>query len=260
MTNNGSSGDAAAILVEGLTMRFGDATVVSGVDFRVNAGEVVGYLGPNGAGKSTTMRILAGLIAPSGGRVQLAGFDLEREPLAVKRRLGYLPETGALYASLSAHEHLLLLSDLYELDPITTRARIEALTERLGLGGLLNRKIDSLSKGQKQKVAVCTAFLHEPDILLLDEPLNGLDVESVRTLRDMIREVAARGGAVLYSSHILDVVERVCDRALILAEGRIVADAPTSELTARASDHRLETIFHQLVKSKDIDDLRGAFS
>lgn len=234
------------IEVSGLEKNYGENEAVCGVGFTVPAGQICGYLGPNGAGKSTTMRILAGLLAPTSGRALIAGHDVVTSPIEAKRRVAFVPESGALYSLLSPREHLALVSDLHELDPKLAKQRSDRLLEELDLVGLANRRIDTLSKGQKQKVALATALLHDADVLLLDEPLNGLDVNAARALEGMMRDVVARGGAILYSSHILDVVQRVCERTIILHQGRIVADAPTAELLSRARDARLESVFHEL--------------
>jgi ABC-2 type transport system ATP-binding protein len=239
------------IEVSALVKQYGESEAVCGVDFTVPAGQICGYLGPNGAGKSTTMRILAGLLAPSSGKVLIAGHDVVTSPIEAKRRLAFVPESGALYSLLSPREHLALVSDLHELDPAVAKERSDRLLDEFDLVLLADRRIDTLSKGQKQKVVLATALLHDADVLLLDEPLNGLDVHAARALEQMMKEVVARGGAILYSSHILDVVERICERTIILHQGRIVADAPTAELLSRSRDARLESIFHELTESRE---------
>jgi ABC-2 type transport system ATP-binding protein len=246
------------IEVEGLARRYGDIDALRGVSFTVAAGQICGYLGPNGAGKSTTMRILAGLLAPDQGTVRIAGHDVVASPLAAKRALGYAPESGALFSLLTVREHLELCADLHELLPDRAEARMNELVELFGLGRQLHQRIDTLSKGQRQKVVLSTTLLHEPEVLLLDEPLSGLDVEAAAALKELLRERVARGGAVLYSSHILDVVERIADRVIILAGGEIVADAPTDELLRRAADKRLESIFRELSRARE-EGLAGVF-
>ncbi len=238
---------SASIEVDQLRKSYAGVEAVKGISFVVPAGQICGYLGPNGAGKSTTLKMLTGLLAPSGGSVRIAGHDVTTQPLEAKRKLGFVPESGALYSLLSAREHLKLVSDLHELEPHKASATADALLTRFELHGVADRRIDTLSKGQRQKVALATALLHEPEVLLLDEPLNGLDVQAARVFKDLILEIAERGGTVLFSSHILDVVERVCHRAIILHQGEVVADAPTSELVARSKDKSLESVFHQLV-------------
>lgn len=252
-------GTGALVEVHDLVKGYGEKVVLQGISFSVPAGEICGYLGPNGAGKSTTMRILGGLLRPTSGVAAIAGHDVHAEPMQAKRRLGYVPESGALYSLLSAREHLALVCDLHEVEPSEGARRTEQLFERFQLTKVADRRIDTLSKGQKQKVALATAFVHEPTVLILDEPLNGLDVEAARALRELMAGVAERGGAILYSSHILDVVERVCHRAIILHGGRIVADAPTKELVRRSKEATLEAVFHELVTSDQLGELKGAF-
>lgn len=252
-----SDGDAGGLVVRGLCKAYGDVEAVRGVSFTVPPGQVCGLLGPNGAGKSTTLKMIAGILDPDEGAVQVAGHDLASEAVHAKRALGFLPESGALYSLLSAHEHLALLSDLYELEPAAAAERAAELLGMFGVAELGGRRIDTLSKGQRQKVALATALLHDPEVVLFDEPLNGLDAASVRLVRDLVRGLAERGRAVIYCSHILDVVERVCDRAVILDRGLVVADSPTAELTA--AGQRLEETFHKLVTTDDIFELAGAW-
>ena len=250
----------SAIVVEGLTKRYPGASTpaLDGVSFEVPAGQVCGVLGSNGAGKSTTLKILAGILQPSGGQARVGGHDVVAAPLEAKRVLGYVPESGALYGLLSIDEHLALISDLHELDPETARERTARLLGLFGLEDLRERRIDTLSKGQRQKAVLACGLLPDPQVVLFDEPLNGLDAASARTLKEVIQGLAARGRTVLYCSHILDVVERLCERALILHEGAVVADAPTAELVERGHG-TLEGVFHQLTRSKDVEGLAGSF-
>ena len=220
-----------------MSKSYGGVPALKDVSFVVSAGEICGYLGPNGAGKSTTMKVLCGLLPIDAGEVRIGGFDVRADPVRARSKLGYVPESGALYSLLSAREHLALVADLHELDPATATRKTAELFEVFDLAELADRRIDTLSKGQKQKVVLATAFLSEPDVLLLDEPLNGLDVKAARALKELMLALAARGGCVLYSSHILDVVERVCERAIILHQACVVADAPTFNVS-RSMVHR----------------------
>ena len=251
--------DGNAIEARGVHKQYGDVHAVSGVDFVVPWGQVCGYLGPNGAGKSTTLRMLAGILTPTSGTISIAGHALATSPLEARRALGFVPDSGALYGLLSAREHIALISDLYELPPTATHERGQELLRLFEVADLEDRRVDTLSKGQRQKVALAMGLLHEPRVLLLDEPLSGLDASAARVLKDLLRGLADRGNAVLYSSHILDVVERLCDRAVILSAGRVVADAPTSELVARGADKTLESVFHSLTRAKDVEGLADAF-
>ena len=248
-----------AIAVEGLTHRYGDKAVLHDIAFSVQWGEICGYLGPNGAGKSTTLKTVVGLLKPSEGRIRIDGKDPASEDLGAREVIGYVSHEGGLYQLLSVREHLTLVADLHELDEDASKTRTDELVALFEMEKFIDKRIDSLSRGQRQRVALCCALIHNPKVLLLDEPLTGLDVSAARALRKLLREMADDGAAILYCSHILDVVERVCDRAIILADGRIVADAPTSELVAQAEDKTLESVFHALTRTDKIEDLKGAF-
>ena len=235
------------IEVRGLSKRFGPKTVLEAVDFSVPRGQICGYLGANGAGKTTTFKILTGLLTPDTGEVRIAGHPVSGDALEAKRAFGYVPEEPSLYALLSVREHLTLIADLHELDLAETRERGEELLAELGIRDVANRPVASLSKGQKQKGLITCALVSDPEVLLFDEPLGGLDVMASRKLRDRLRALADDGRTVFYSSHVLDVVERLCDRAIVLHGGRVVADAPTAELVRRSKDATLEDAFHALV-------------
>jgi len=248
-----------AIALEGVRKQYGEATALVGLDLSVPWGQVCGLLGPNGAGKSTALRIIAGVLRADSGTITLAGHDLAAAPLDARRALGFVPDEGALYGLLTVVEHLALVSDLHEIDPAMATARGQELTALFEIDDLLGRRIDTLSKGQRQKASLVAALLPDPRILLLDEPLSGLDARAAKVLRDLLRGLADRGRAVLYSSHVLDVVERLCDRAVIIADGVLVADAPTSELLAQSQDATLESVFHQLTRAADVQGLADAF-
>jgi len=247
----------SAISVCGLTHHYGEKEVLHSLDFTVPWGLITGYLGPNGAGKSTTLKVLSGLLDPTSGVVEIAGYPPTSQ--TARQTLGYLPDDGGLYGLLSPREHLALVSDLYELDSKKALSRQEELVAMFGIEDLLDTRIDSLSKGQKQRVALCCSLLHEPKVLLLDEPLAGLDIFAVRKFRDELRRLANEGAAVLYCSHILDVVERLCDHTVILMEGRVVTAGATKELVSNSTEKTLESVFQQLSDSKDLLELRGPF-
>lgn len=234
------------IEVEQLTHAYGAKVVLRGISFKVAPGEVVGFLGPNGAGKSTTLKLLLGILAPSGGTVRVGGHVPSAAGLAVKAMTGYVPESGALYETFTPREYLTMVGRLRGL---TDRQVRDRATEALGafdLGDKLDTRMTGFSKGMKQKVVFVAAILHDPRLLLLDEPLNGLDASSTIVVKDVVRGLAARGTTVLYSSHLMDVVERVSERVLILDGGRLVADGRLDELKARAGDGTLEALFHRL--------------
>jgi ABC-2 type transport system ATP-binding protein len=238
--------DAPAISMVGLRKAYGSKQVLDGLDLEVQAGQVVGYIGPNGAGKSTTLRILTGVLEDDEGRAEVDGLDVGVDALEVKRRIGYVPENAQLYDALSMAEHLQLVSRLHGLSDELGEHRARALMEAFGLGERMHSRIGSLSKGQRQKVLIASALIHDPKILFLDEPLSGLDVASTILIKTLIRELADRGATVFYSSHMMDVVERVCDRIVILSGGRIVADGSYEELSAAREGGSLESIFAEL--------------
>jgi ABC-2 type transport system ATP-binding protein len=248
-----------AIEVAGLSHQYGDKPVLHDIGFQVRWGEICGYLGPNGAGKSTTLKVVVGLLRPSAGHIRIDGKDPAGDNIAAREVIGYVSHEGGLYQLLSVREHLTLVADLHELDEETSTKRTDELIALFEMSAFIDKRIDSLSRGQRQRVALCCALIHNPKILLLDEPLTGLDVSAARALRKLLREMADDGAAILYCSHILDVVERVCDRAIILADGRIVADAPTSDLVSQAEDKTLESVFHALTRTDKIEELKGAF-
>jgi ABC-2 type transport system ATP-binding protein len=223
--------------------------VLHGISFRVRPGEATGYLGPNGAGKSTTVKILAGLVRIDAGQVTVAGFDLAKQPLEVKRRIGYVPENAALYQSLTPHEFLSLVADLHHLDRAVAAERIARLLVAFQVADAADRAIETLSKGMRQKVLLSAALLHDPEVLLLDEPLSGLDVHGVLTFRRILEKLLERGRTILFCSHILEVVERLCSRVLIIDRGRIVADDTTANLLAGQPHGTLAAVFQALVPS-----------
>ena len=234
-----------AVLVEGLFHAY-SKPVLDGVSFRVAAGEIVGYLGPNGAGKSTTIKILLGMLAPQRGSVRVLGLDPSEDPIEVRAAVGYVPESGALYETLSPREDLNLVGRLRHLSPARSDDRLAALLDAFGLGARRDARMTTFSKGMKQKVVIAAALLHDPKVLFLDEPLNGLDANATLVVKDVIRGLAAKGTTVFYSSHLMDVVERISDRVLILDHGKIVADGSLAALKAGSGDTSLEALFARL--------------
>lgn len=240
---------SAPLRVEGLVRRFGTRTVLDGVSLEVPAGTIVGFLGANGAGKTTALRCITGLLGLHGGRVTVAGADLLREPTAARARYGFVPDRPFLYERLSAREFLDFVGALHGLDPAAARTRADLLLARLGLAEHADRTLDGYSLGMRQKTAIAAALLHAPTLLLLDEPLNGLDPPSTRVLKELLREHAESGGGVLVSTHLLDVAEHLCDRVVLLRSGRVVADGTLAELRQGDPTRSLEDVFLGLTAS-----------
>jgi len=237
---------AASIEVRGLRKSYASREVLRGIDLSVFPGQVLGYLGPNGAGKTTTIRILTGLLGEFDGDVRVCGLDVRVQPLEVKRRIGYVPENAQLYDALSAREFFELIGRLHGLPDRVTLHRAREFLAAFGLDGRLGSRLGALSKGMRQKILLSSALLHAPDIVFLDEPLSGLDVASTILVKTLIRSLADRGRTVFYCSHMMDVVERVCDRIAILADGHIVANGSFEELSAARHGGSLEAIFAEL--------------
>ena len=242
--------DDAVVAVDGLTFSYGMGRVLHGISFTLRRGEVVGLLGPNGAGKSTTIKVLTGVLPPGGGSVRVAGHALPDEAVEAKRRIGYVPEAAALFESLTGQEFLELMGRLQDVPEERLQFRIGRFLEQFGLRDDRLRPLDGYSKGMRQKVLLSAALLHDPDVVLLDEPLSGLDVNAGLMVRDLVAALAAEGKAILYSSHVLDVVERVCDRALIIHEGHLIADGSLDALKASTERGSLEDVFRQLTRTE----------
>ncbi len=243
--------ERASIEVSGLTKRYGDKLVLDAVEFAVAPGEILGYVGPNGAGKSTTIRILLGLLPEFEGQARVAGFDPKRDALEIKRRVGYVAENALLYESLTVAEHLLFVGRLHGLDDALVERRATACLAALDVEQRIDSRISALSKGMRQKVLLTAALLHAPQILLFDEPMSGLDVHSQILVKEVVRQLAASGRAVLFSSHVMDVVERLCTRVVILREGKIAAQGTFEELARAQSLGTLEDVFAQVTGARD---------
>ena len=231
--------------------RFSSFTAVDDVSFIAPRGEVTGYLGPNGSGKSTTMKMITGLIDMTSGAVLFDGHPIQRDLIRYKQRLGYVPEEPHLYSHLTGLEYLIMVGELRELPRKRTAERIHGLLQLLGLHTERHSAISGYSKGMRQKVLLAAALLHNPDLVLLDEPFSGLDVGTAMILRDLIQELAARGKVVLFSSHELETVERVCSRVVILHRGSVVADDSIAHLRSLTAAPNLEGVFSQLAIEQD---------
>jgi len=215
--------------------------------FSVNRGEVFGYIGANGAGKTTTIKILTGLIRPNLGDAFVCGHSILREPLEVKARIGYIPESGALFEKLSPREYLTSTAHMYRLPDEQIQTRINRWLDYFGLiGDMDGRRIGTLSKGNKQKVCWAAALMHDPDVLILDEPLTGLDVETISRVKDLMRELAAAGKTIFYSSHLVDVMEKVCNRIGVIHKGSLIAFGTVDEIRVEFGSPSLEEALMRL--------------
>jgi len=236
-----------------LTKYFDRKAVVKEVSFAVRRGEIVGYLGPNGAGKSTTVKMIVGLINPSIGHVLFEGRHIEKQVIDFKTRLGYVPEEALLYSHLSGREYLLLAGRIRSMPEEALNSKIDELLRLFSMNVAKYSPISAYSKGMKQKIMMIAALLHNPDILILDEPLSGLDVSSILIVRSLLKSLAARGKAILYSSHVLEVVEKICSRVLVIHKGSLVADDSVENLRHLMKLPSLEQIFTQLVQHENTE-------
>jgi ABC-2 type transport system ATP-binding protein len=233
------------IEISHLTKRYGALTAVDDLSFKVEAGQVLGFLGPNGAGKSTTMKMITGFLAPTAGSIRVCGHDVEREPLAAKACMGYLPEGAPSYAEMSVRAFLEFIADVRGLSAARRRERLDDVITRLALGGVLEQVIETLSKGFRRRVGLAQALLHDPQVLILDEPTDGLDPNQKHEVRTLINAMS-KDKIIIISTHILEEVDAVCNRAIIIAGGKILADDTPKALAARAASGRLDDVFRQI--------------
>lgn len=238
--------------LKGVTKRYGEFTALSDLSLDIRPGEVFGLLGPNGAGKTTTVKLLCGLIAADAGKIEVAGHDVLAEPLEARRGIGFVPDGAPLYPNLSARQHLTLVGRLHGMETERVQSESERLLAALDLGERGDEPIGNFSRGMRQKAALACALLHRPKLLILDEPLSGLDAPTTAVIKEVLAGWAKRGASVLYTSHLLDVVERVCDRMAILAAGKLVALGSMEELRTQAGqDGTLEQVFGTLADTED---------
>ena len=249
-----------SIVVENLTRSFNDFLAVDKISFSVPKGQICGYLGPNGAGKTTTVKMLTGMIKITEGKAEIDNYDIIKEPLEVKRKIGYVPESGALYENLTPSEYLNMIGSLYHLADEVLENKIDEFLKIFKLKNSKNDRMNTFSKGMKQKVVISAALLHNPDVIFFDEPLNGLDANSALLLKELVRNLANQGKTIFYCSHILEVVEKICERVIIINEGKIVADGSIDELRTLTHQSSLESIFSQVTHSEDMAEIAQAFS
>ncbi|MDD3072889.1 MAG: ABC transporter ATP-binding protein [Eubacteriales bacterium] len=244
------------IKTENLTKRFGTATAVNGLNLEVRAGEIFGFLGPNGSGKTTTIKMLTGLLEPTAGSAFICGLDIVKEPAAAKALLAYVPDQPKLYGKLTAREFLALMADLYRMPREISRQRAQQLLAMFDLENRADELLEGYSHGMRQKVILAAALIHQPRVLLMDEPTVGLDPASARLLKDVMAELARQGATIFVSTHILEIAERLCHRVGILKEGQLIAQGSPEELRSQVgSSESLEDIFLELTGSAEHDEL-----
>lgn len=250
------------ILLQHLTKRFGSQVAVDDLSFEVPAGQIVGFLGPNGAGKSTTLKMLTGMIEPTSGTASVCGFDLRTQLLEVKRHVGFVPESGAVFESLTGLEFLEMVATLYAIPLEAARARIKQFIAFFDLSyeTLTDKLLGAYSKGMRRKVVITAALLHNPAVVFFDEPLDGLDANAAVGFKALIQTLAREGKTIVYSSHILDVVERVCDRVVIIDKGKLLLDGRPDELVASHNAGTLEKLFTQLTGGSELEQRAADFA
>jgi ABC-2 type transport system ATP-binding protein len=234
------------IHVSGLSKQYVKHVVLRGIDLSINQGELIGYIGPNGAGKSTTIKILCGLIPEFDGNVNVLGMDVKKDALEIKRKIGYIPENAALYETLTPMEYLLFVGQLYQMQEGSIKQKANELLRLFDLDRAKESRMTTFSKGMKQKVLLISGLLHNPEIIFLDEPLSGLDANAVILVKEILTQLKRSGKTIFYSSHIMEVVEKLSDRIIIINGGQIIANGSFQQLNAQAQGGSLEQIFTQL--------------
>ena len=252
-----SPDQAPALRLESVSKAYGDIKAVRGVDLALDRGEILGLLGPNGSGKSTTMKMVLGILKPDSGEVFVLGEKLSAAPVELKKKLGYVPETPQLYEFLTGLEYIDFVAEMYGVPPAERKERVSHFMGGLQLLGHENELISGYSQGMKQKVAIISALVHKPKVLVLDEALNGLDPRSARLVKDLIRELAAEGVSVLFSTHVLEIAEALCDRVAIMYQGTILAEGTVAELRQKAGlpGSTLEEVFLKMTGTDDIGEV-----
>jgi ABC-2 type transport system ATP-binding protein len=235
-----------------VTFSYDHTEVLHEISFSLRKAEIIGLLGPNGAGKSTTIKIIAGILSPRAGSVTVGGLPLPERAVDVKQHIGYVPEAAVLFESLTGQEFLELSGRLHDVEEDLLQSRIRSILETFELSSDRSSRLDTYSKGMRQKILIGAALLHNPELILLDEPLSGLDVNAAIMIKDLLAALASEGRTILYSSHVLDVVEKICNRALIIQKGRLIAQGTPDELKAASGQATLEDVFRSLTGSAGI--------
>jgi ABC-2 type transport system ATP-binding protein len=246
-----------ALKLESLYKSFGDIKAVIGIDLILNRGEIVGLLGPNGSGKSTTMKMILGILRPDAGEVFINGEREASAPVELKKKMGYVPETPQLYEFLTGIEYIDFVAEMYGVPPAERKERVSHFLEGMQLSGHEHELISGYSQGMKQKVAIISALVHKPQVLVLDEALNGLDPRSARLVKDLLKELAAEGVSILFSTHVLEIAQALCDRVAIMYRGKIMAEGTMADLrqTAGLPGSSLEEVFLKMTGTDDIGEV-----
>jgi ABC-2 type transport system ATP-binding protein len=249
--------ESIALEIEIVSKSFGTTRAVDGISLRLRKGEILGLLGPNGSGKSTTMKLILGVIKPDSGTIRVFGKDVAHEAVDTKQSVGYVPETAQLYEFLSGIEYLDFVADMYTMTSEIRKERITQFLNALEMTGHENQMISGYSQGMKQKIAITAALMHRPRLLILDEALNGLDPRSARIVKDLLRSLAKEGSSVMFSTHVLEIAEAICDRVAIMYQGRILAEGTVPELRRQAglSGSSLEEVFLKITGTSDLRDI-----
>ncbi|MES2003511.1 MAG: ABC transporter ATP-binding protein [Bacteroidota bacterium] len=242
------------ISLKNVYKNYGDKQVLKGINLDIYPGQVIGYIGPNGAGKSTTVKILCGLISDYEGDVIIEGINLKEDPITIKGKIGYVPELAELYDVLTPAEFLGFMGELYNMPKELADDRIARMLAAFGLEANMHQRMDTFSKGMRQKVLITSGLMHNPDIIILDEPLSGLDANSVIIVKDLISKLAKDGKTIFYCSHMMDVVEKVSDRIVLINEGMVIADGSFEELKEQQGNQSLEKIFAQMTGKESLSD------
>jgi ABC-2 type transport system ATP-binding protein len=262
LQTNQSTDDFVALRVEAASKSFGTTHAVDGIGLSLKKGEILGLLGPNGSGKSTTMKLILGVIKPDSGSIHVFGKDVAKDSVETKQMVGYVPETPQLYEFLSGIEYLDFIADMYGMGEDLRKERISQFLDALEMAGHENQMISGYSQGMKQKIAITAALMHRPQLLIMDEALNGLDPRSAKIVKDLLRSLAKEGFAVLFSTHVLEIAEAICDRVAIMYQGRILAVGTVSELRGKAGlpGSSLEEVFLKITGTSDLRDIVEALS
>ncbi len=249
------------ISIKDLRMSYskGMEEVLKGINLEIYPGQIIGYIGPNGAGKSTTVKIMLGILNSYNGEVKIFGQDISKNSIDYKRKIGYVPETAEIYENLTAYEYLTFLGEVYDMEFEVVNEKAKKLMSLFNIEGSYHSRIASYSKGMKQKLLIIASLIHNPDILFLDEPLSGLDANSVMVLKEILAQLASKGKTIFYSSHIMEIVEKISHRILLLNDGMIVADGTFEELKEKNKEGSLEGIFNQLTGFSEHKNIANEF-